>query len=110
MTELQRSYFIKDKYRGTTVYFQVLSELVRAAQYRGTTKFQDIAVVMGLAIAGGHRGSDVGYILNEICEDEVNANRPMLSCVVVGVAGNVGEGFSSLNTSDRSSQARNERT
>ena len=36
------------KYRGTTLYFHVLAELVRAAQYRGVTTYQDIAVIMGL--------------------------------------------------------------
>ena len=30
---------VSDKYRGTTMYFHVLAELVRAAQYRGLTTY-----------------------------------------------------------------------
>jgi len=39
---------VKAKYRRTTKYFHVMAELVRAAQYRGLTTYQDIAVIMGL--------------------------------------------------------------
>ena len=44
------------KYRGTTTYFHVLAELVRAAQYRGLTTYQDIALLMGLPLAGNYMG------------------------------------------------------
>ena len=49
---------VKDKYRGKTVYFHVLAELVRTAQYRGSTTYQDIAVIMGLPTSGSHMGKD----------------------------------------------------
>ena len=39
---------VTGKYRGTTTYFRVFEELVRAAQYRGLTTYQDIAVLNGL--------------------------------------------------------------
>ena len=87
---------VKDKYRGTTKYVHVLAELVRAAQYRGITTYQDIAVIMGLPIAGSHMGSETGHILGEISEDEVRAGRPMLSAVAVNVNGKVGPGFFDL--------------
>lgn len=87
---------VKNKYRGTTVYFHVLAELVRAAQYRGITTYQDIAVIMGLPLTGSHMGAATGQILGEIAEDEVLAGRPMLSAVAVGVSGKPGPGFYSL--------------
>ncbi len=87
---------VKDKYRGTAVYFHVLAELVRAAQYRGTTTYQDIAVIMGLPITGSHMGRETGHILGEISEDEVRSGRPMLSAVAVGVDGSPGGGFFKL--------------
>lgn len=87
---------VKDKYRGTTKYFHVKAELVRAAQYRGLTTYQDIAVIMGLPLRGSHMGNEIGHVLGEISEDEVNASRPMLSAVAVGVNGKPGEGFFEL--------------
>jgi hypothetical protein len=87
---------VKDKYRGTTTYFHVMAELVRAAQYRGLTTYQDVAVIMGLPVRGSHMGSETGQILGEISEDEVAAGRPMLSAVAVSVEGKAGPGFFAL--------------
>jgi hypothetical protein len=87
---------VKDKYRGTTTYVHVLAELVRAAQYRGLTTYQDIAVIMGLPLKGSHMGAEAGHILGEISEDEVRTGRPMLSAVAVGVGGKPGPGFYDL--------------
>ena len=87
---------VKDKYRGKTVYFHVLAELVRGAQYRGSTTYQDIAVIMGLPASGSHMGKETGHILGEISEDEVAAGRPMLSSVAVGINGKPGSGFFGL--------------
>jgi len=87
---------VKNKYRGSTKYFHVLAELVRAAQYRGLTTYQDIAVIMGLPLTGSHMGSETGQILGEIAEDEVIAGRPMLSAVAVSVSGKPGPGFFTL--------------
>jgi hypothetical protein len=86
----------KNIYRGTTDYIRVLAELVRAAQYRGVTTYQDIAVIMGLPMRGSHMGAETGCILGEIVEDEVKASRPMLSAVAVGVNGKPGPGFYTL--------------
>ena len=88
--------FVKNRYRGTTTYFHVLSELVRAAQYRGVTTYQDLAVIMGLPMKGSMMGRETGWILGEIAEDEVSAGRPMLSAVAVGVDGKPGPGFYNL--------------
>lgn len=87
---------VTSKYRGTPNYFRVLAELVRAAEYRGMKTYQDIAVIMGLPLQGSHMGKEIGHVLGEICEDEVNAGRPMLSAVAVGVSGKPGLGFSAL--------------
>jgi hypothetical protein len=86
----------KGKYRGTTTYIHVLAELVRAAQYRGITTYQDIAIIMGLPVKGSYMGVETGHVLGDISEDEVIANRPMLSAVAVGVSGQPGPGFYSL--------------
>jgi len=81
------------RYRGSTVYVHVLAELVKAAQYRGLTTYQDVAVIMGLPLKGSNMGRQIGEILGEIVEDEVSAGRPMLSAVIVGVSGRPGAGF-----------------
>jgi hypothetical protein len=81
------------RYRGSTVYVHVLAELVRAAQYRGVTTYQDLAVIMGLPMKGSNMGRQIGDILGDIVEDEVSAGRPMLSAVVVSVNGRPGPGF-----------------
>jgi hypothetical protein len=88
---------VKDKYRGTTNYIRVLAELIRAAEYRGVTTYQDIAVIMGLPLRGGFMAGETGQILGEIAEDEVKAKRPMLSAVAVSVvSGKPGPGFFGL--------------
>ena len=87
---------VADKYRGKTIYYHVHAELVRAAQYRGITTYQNLAVIMALPLTGSHMGAQTGHILGEIVEDEVNAGRPMLSAVAVGVNGKPGPGFFTL--------------
>ena len=87
---------VRDKYRRTVMYFLVHADLVRAAQYRGLTTYQDLAVIMGLPPSGSHMGSETGQILGEIVEDEVRDGRPMLSAVAVGVSGKPGPGFFGL--------------
>jgi hypothetical protein len=87
---------VKDKYRRETLYFHVMAELVKAAQYRGLTTYQDLAVIMGLPASGSHMGRETGQVLGEISEDEVAAGRPMLSSVAVGVNGKPGPGFFTL--------------
>lgn len=86
----------KRGFRGTTTYVQVMSELVAAAQYRGLTTYQDIAVIMGIATWGNVMQAETGCILGEISEDEIAAGRPMLSAVAVGVSGKPGTGFYAL--------------
>ena len=84
------------KYRGTTLYARVLAELVQAAQYRGVTTYQDIALNMGLPTEGNLMGLEIGRMLGEISRDEVHAGRPMLSAVVVSAEGRPGQGFYKL--------------
>ncbi len=87
---------VKDKYRGTTTYLLVYSELVTAARYCGVTTYQRIAALMGLPPQGSHMGAEVGHILGEISEDERAQGRPMLSAAAVGASGKPGPGFFSL--------------
>jgi hypothetical protein len=87
---------VHDKYRSTIKYARVLAELVRAAEYRGVTTYQDIAVIMGIRLKGLHMAAEIGHILGEVSEDEVRAGRPMLSAVVVNVQGKAGPGFFAL--------------
>ncbi len=83
-------------YRGTTQYARVLAELVQAAQYRGVTTYQDIALIMGLPTEGHHMGQEISRMLDEISRDEARAGRPLLSAVVVGTEGRPGPGFYKL--------------
>ena len=87
---------VTNRYRGTTDYIRVLAELVHAAEYRGVTTYQDLAVIMGLPLQGSYMGKETGHVLGEICEDEVKAGRPMLSAVAVSVSGKPGPGFFGL--------------
>jgi len=85
---------IPDKYRGTTVYAKVLVRLVEAAQDpEETVRFPELAEIMGITPKGQHMAKEVGHVLNEICEGEVNRGRPMLSALVVGSGGWPGAGF-----------------
>ena len=84
---------IEGKYRGTTTYARVYRELVTAAEFRGVTTYQHIAMLMGLPTQGNLMGKEVGQMLGEVSEDEINAGRPMLSAVVVSTTGSPGEGF-----------------
>lgn len=86
----------KDKYRGTVKYALVYRELITAATYRGTVTYQEIAKIMGLPLSGSHMGREVGQILGEISEDEVNDGRPMLSAIAVSKEGTSSEGFFGL--------------
>jgi len=87
---------VSSKYRGTREYHLVYSELIRAAQYRGTTTYQELAAIMGLPSRGSHMAREVGHLLGEISDDEIAESRPMLSAVAVGVSGEPGSGFFGL--------------
>ena len=84
---------VASKYRGTREYLLAYAELIRAAQYRGAMTYQEIAAIMGLPLKGSYMGSQVGWILGEISDDEQQRSRPMLSAVAVGVSGKPGSGF-----------------
>ncbi len=87
---------VSDKYRGSKEYLLVYCELIRAARYQGVTTYQAIAELMGLPLKGSYMGKEIGKILGEISEDELNQGRPMLSAIAVGVSGSPGPGFFSL--------------
>ena len=79
--------------RGSTDYVNVYAELIRAAQYRGLTTYQDIAPMLGLEQTGDEMGAEIGKVLQMICDDEIEAGRHMLSSVAVTVRGKPGSGF-----------------
>jgi hypothetical protein len=80
-------------YRGKTIYYIVYHELIMAARHRGNVTYQEIAKLMGLPMSGNYMGSELGWILGEISEDEIANGRPMLSALAVGVSGEPGDGF-----------------
>ncbi len=84
---------VSEKYRGSGEYQLVFNELVKAAQYRGTVTYQELAHIIGLPITGSHLAKEIGHLLGEISEDQVRRGRPMLSAVAVGVDGLPGSGF-----------------
>jgi len=84
------------KYRGSKEYLLVYCELIGAARYRGMTTYQAIADIMGLPLRGSYMGAEVGHMLGEISQDELDHDRPMLSAIVVGVRGSPGPGFFNL--------------
>jgi hypothetical protein len=86
----------KDKYRGTREYFLATCELIGAARARTVVNYKQIAQLTGLPQRGSYVASQMGQLLGEIAEDEVNRGRPMLSAVAVGVSGKPGSGFYAL--------------
>lgn len=80
-------------YRGTTKYLLVYAELISAARYRGLTTYQAIAQLADLPSRGNLMGREVGKILGEITQAELEQGRPMLSALAVGVSGVPGDGF-----------------
>jgi hypothetical protein len=86
----------KPKYQGTKEYALVYTELISAAKYRGTVTYQELAKLIGLPLRGSYMGREIGQLLGEISEDEVEKGRPMLSAVAVGVDGKPGPGFFNL--------------
>mgnify|MGYP000338945803 CR=1 FL=1 len=81
-------------YRGSKEYLLVYAELIRAAQYRGTVTYQEIAETANLPLTGSYMAAQTGILIGEISEDEVKAGRPMLSAITVSVTiGRPGPGF-----------------
>ena len=104
---------VEPKYRGKPVYFRIFSEIITAARYRGTITYQEIAKIIGLPLAGNYMGTEIGHLVGEISEDEVNAGRPMLSAAVVNTSGKPGPGFfklarhlGRLDSEDRTAETR----
>jgi hypothetical protein len=87
---------VANKYRGSREYLLVYSELINAARYRGTITYKSISSIMGLPPSGHHMAAEVGWLLGEISEDEVNQGRPMLSALAIGAKGSPGGGFYGL--------------
>ena len=87
---------VRTRFRGSVAYYQVMSELLRAAQHRGVTTYQEIAWIMGLPCNNNFMNAATGQILGEISEDEVLAGRAMLGAVAVGVGGKPSPAFYGL--------------
>src|SRR5258706_7978358 len=83
-----------NKYRGTKDYFLIYAELIRAARYRGTVTYQELADLIALPLQGNYMGAELGGYLGAISEDEVKLyGRPMLSAIAVTLNGRPGGGF-----------------
>jgi hypothetical protein len=78
---------------GTRQYHLIYAELIRAARYRGTVTYQELADLVGLPLRGSYMGSELGGYLGAISEEEVKQGRPMLSAIAVTVSGKPGGGF-----------------
>jgi len=75
-----------DTYRGTKQFDDVYAELVRVARNRELIVYEDVGSIMGVP-RGPDLPAELSKILREICEDEREADRPMLSSVVVAKHG-----------------------
>ncbi len=66
------------------------NELIQAAWYRGTVTYKEVAAVMGLREWGGPMdaqiGKQVAEVATAISRNEHEANRPLLSAVLVRTA------------------------
>ncbi len=51
-----------DKYRGTKDYFLIYAELIRAARYRGTVTYQELADFVGLPLRGSYMGGGTWWV------------------------------------------------
>lgn len=85
-----------DNHRERKEYMLIYSELIRAARYRGTVTYQELAELVGLPLSGNHMGRELGQYLGDVSEDETKLGRPMLSAVAVTAAGEPGGGFFGL--------------
>jgi hypothetical protein len=50
-------------------------------------------MIIDLPLSGNYMGNEVGQVIGEISEDEINKGRPILSAIVVSTSGTPGEGF-----------------
>jgi hypothetical protein len=87
-------YLLTSKYRGTSKYNEVRRELTYRARNRELMTYEEVATLIGIPVAQGSlMSTETGAVCGEISEDEVDAGRPMLSALAVGVSGIPGEGF-----------------
>ena len=84
---------VQGKYEDTKEFILVYSELVQAAKFQGLVTYKRIAQIMGIPLTGNHMGKEVGQMLGEVSNSEVNLGRPMLSSIAVREDGGIGEGF-----------------
>lgn len=84
------------EYKGTREYYLILSELIRAARYRGTVTYQELAELIGLPTEGNYMGKELGKYLGAISAEELEHHRPMLSVLAVTTSGMPGGGFFDL--------------
>lgn len=87
---------VHSKYRGTPLHAAVLAELIASASTRSYLPYDRLASLMRLPKSGEHTARELGIMLGEISEDEVDAGRPMLSAIAVGATGKPGNGFYTL--------------
>ncbi|SRR5258706_15923266 len=85
------------KYRGTREYDQARDLMIAAAR-AGQTIFYKPALtdILGFEGAGDHIPRELGQLCGEISDDEHDADRPLISALVINQSNHPGTGFFEL--------------
>lgn len=90
--------FIEHKYKGTSVYNEVLERLKVIATNRHRADYSTVFAIMDLK-PGNHAAREAGHLLGEICDQMHKEGKPMLSALVVRQdTGKPGDGFFETTT------------
>lgn len=79
-------------YEGTTEFKLVYCELMRRAKNKETISYPELSRLLNWPMDDNFPG-EIGQLLGEISNAEVNAGRPMLSAIAIGRRGHPGDGF-----------------
>ena len=80
------------------MYEEIRQKLIQAAKEGSIVRYEELAPALGLKLERDHDRAEIGRVLGEISKEEVAAERPMLSALVVHKGGDEmpGSGFFSL--------------
>lgn len=74
---------IEPRYKGTEEYWKSYGLLEECGKEKKLLYYEKFSPILGIPVKGHHFAYEVGYLLGEICEAEMEAGRPMLSALVV---------------------------
>src|SRR5215216_1163275 len=77
----------------TVEYYTVYAELIRAARYRGTVKYEELCLALGWSPKGDKTNERLTKLLEAISRNEHQHDRPMLSAIAVKSRGGMSEEF-----------------